>query len=145
MMLTNSYFSSAGQYHWVAGKLPFLAYLTKNGAANRRHTGIQLVHTQKLKPYLSHKLTMMPVSRGEHAAVLSWFTAWFNVAGWVCIDLEPRAAYNLELTIYSQVCLSATASLFGSSLIMSLALIGNSVLVPFPFPLLMKSQRNVAC
>ncbi|KAF9893509.1 hypothetical protein FE257_010821 [Aspergillus nanangensis] len=41
------------------------------------------------------------VSRREHAAVLSWFTAWFSVAGWVF--------------------LSATASLFGSSLIMNIA------------------------
>ncbi|KAF5856046.1 hypothetical protein ETB97_007989 [Aspergillus alliaceus] len=45
------------------------------------------------------------VSRSEHAAALSWFTAWFNVAGWVC--------------------LSATASLFGSSLIMNIAMFNN--------------------
>ncbi|KAH1455434.1 hypothetical protein KXW65_008596 [Aspergillus fumigatus] len=78
----SAYPTAAGRYRWVAGK------------SSCRWSTISL-GWEDIDRYLRHFVTA--VSWDDYERVLSWFTAWANVAAWIC--------------------LCATASLFGSQLV----------------------------
>ncbi|KAH1315379.1 hypothetical protein KXV70_002022 [Aspergillus fumigatus] len=97
----SAYPTAAGRYRWVAGK------------SSCRWSTISL-GWEDIDRYLRHFVTA--VSWDDYERVLSWFTAWANVAAWIC--------------------LCATASLFGSQLVtntVSIAYISfTTVLFMFP-------------
>ncbi|KAJ6188709.1 Choline transporter [Penicillium mononematosum] len=66
-------------------------------------------------------LTESPVSWDDYKLVLSWFTAWANVTAWVPVTLSLLQAY--DSTNNYPICLSATASLFGSQLITNIVVL----------------------
>ncbi|PKX90083.1 putative GABA permease [Aspergillus novofumigatus IBT 16806] len=74
---------------------------------------ISLAEILSAYPTAAGQYQWVAVSWDEYKEVLAWFTAWFNVAAWICLP--------------------ATASLFGSSLIMNIAVLANPNLTVQPW------------